>query len=480
MATKKDLVEAYSFSRRRLVTAFVSGAPGGREVEPARPGRTIVGGVALAVLLAAGAAIAGVFSPTAPSDWKQKGLVISKETGSAYVIVDDSDDPVLRPVINATSAKLILGPDAAPRLVAQDTIDQQRIGDDIGIFGAPASVPTPGLLIDSGWTACTAAGSGIKVDVAQHPDVSTVPRTGVTVESGGEFFVVLPTADQRQAGADDPGAYVFPVPPQGATGNQTDNLLTAIGVQPTGDAVEVSREWVNLFPTGAPLTWASFGIATFGQTPSYAATDDTGVLQGSRVGDLLTVGGQQLLLSDTGPVQLTPFAAAVYRNVVRPDDKLVAPRAVDVAPRAPRDTETLADAHWPTTAPTRSPLDEPCAQLTARHGQAPVVHLVRPGDATAATDVPAGRKDPTVESGRGAYVLSGSWGANDQGSPFVIDSKGRANPLVGDGVAAQLGYGDYPATVVPDTWVKLFGCGVNLSQDAALSPPTESDAARCA
>ena len=32
MATKKDLVEAYSFSRRRLVTAFLSGAPGGREV----------------------------------------------------------------------------------------------------------------------------------------------------------------------------------------------------------------------------------------------------------------------------------------------------------------------------------------------------------------------------------------------------------------------------------------------------------------
>ena len=34
MATKKDLVEAQSFSRRRLTTAFVSGAPGGREVEP--------------------------------------------------------------------------------------------------------------------------------------------------------------------------------------------------------------------------------------------------------------------------------------------------------------------------------------------------------------------------------------------------------------------------------------------------------------
>src|SRR4051794_32152403 len=132
MATKKDLVEAYSFSRRRLVTAFVSGAPGGREVEPARPGRTVVGGLALAVLLGAGAAIAGVFSPTAPSDWKKPGLIISKDTGSVYVIVDeDSSDPDLRPVINSTSAKLILGSAAKPTLIAQSTIDEQHIGGDI-------------------------------------------------------------------------------------------------------------------------------------------------------------------------------------------------------------------------------------------------------------------------------------------------------------------------------------------------------------
>ena len=93
MATKRDLVEAYAFSRRRLVTAFVSGAPGGREVEPARPGRTIVGGLALAVLLVAGAAIAGVFAPRTPDDWNKPGLVISKETGAAYVILEDEQPP---------------------------------------------------------------------------------------------------------------------------------------------------------------------------------------------------------------------------------------------------------------------------------------------------------------------------------------------------------------------------------------------------
>ena len=66
MATKKDLVEAYSFNRGRLVTAFVSGATGARAIEPARPGRNIVGGLALAGLLLAGAAIARTLSPSLP------------------------------------------------------------------------------------------------------------------------------------------------------------------------------------------------------------------------------------------------------------------------------------------------------------------------------------------------------------------------------------------------------------------------------
>ena len=69
MATKKDLVEAHAFSRRRLVTAFVSGAPGGREVEPVKPGRVLIGGVALSVLLLAGAAIAGFLLGRPPAQW---------------------------------------------------------------------------------------------------------------------------------------------------------------------------------------------------------------------------------------------------------------------------------------------------------------------------------------------------------------------------------------------------------------------------
>jgi hypothetical protein len=63
MTTRRDLVEAYSFSRRRLVTAFISGAPRGGETESPRPGRTIVAGVVLAILVVAGAAVTRTLSP---------------------------------------------------------------------------------------------------------------------------------------------------------------------------------------------------------------------------------------------------------------------------------------------------------------------------------------------------------------------------------------------------------------------------------
>jgi hypothetical protein len=67
--TRRDLVEAYSFNRRRLVTAFISGTPGRHEVEPGRPGRTMVGGLVLAGLVLVGAVIARILGPSLPEEW---------------------------------------------------------------------------------------------------------------------------------------------------------------------------------------------------------------------------------------------------------------------------------------------------------------------------------------------------------------------------------------------------------------------------
>lgn len=470
MATKKDLVEAYSFSRRRLVTAFVSGAPGGREVEPSRPGRTIVGGVALAVLLAAGAAIAGVFAPRTPEDWNQPGLIISKETGAAYVILE-SDPDELRPVINTTSAKLILGADSEPALISQDTIDDQRIGDDIGILGAPASVPTSSLLINTGWTACTGSGDGIRVTVADDPAVTTTPDAGVVVRSDDTYFVVAQT---------DHGTYAYELPEQrGAEGPETDNLLEAIGLPDvTVGAVEVPRDWLSLFPTGAALDLDSLRLDRFGEPPHEELPSDAG---DARVGDVLQPeGGGLYLVTNDGPVLLPPFAAALYPHLVRPDRSVAEPIPVSTSPAAERASrEFLDDTGWPTDVLTQLDTD-PCAQLTAATGLAPVAQLVSPADPAAEAPVGTGEKDQAVDPGRGAYVLSGDWsGRSTDTQPFLIDAKGRANPLVGAGVAEQLGYADVEVPVVPDTWVELFRCGVNLSQAGALLPPDQESESGC-
>ena len=62
MATRRDLAQAHAFDRRRLVTAFRSGAPGGREVEPAHTGRALAGGVGLGLLLIGAAVVRGVLT----------------------------------------------------------------------------------------------------------------------------------------------------------------------------------------------------------------------------------------------------------------------------------------------------------------------------------------------------------------------------------------------------------------------------------
>lgn len=490
MATKRDLVEAYSFSRRRLVTAFVSGAPGGREVEPTRPGRTIVGGLALAVLLVAGAAIAGIFAPRDPDEWNKPGLVVSKETGAAYVILEESEHPELRPVINITSARLILQGDIEPTLVSQDTIDEQIIGDDIGILSAPASLPTPSLLIDTGWTACTGDRLGLRLSIAEAPGARRVPTAGFLVESNKVNYVV---AQARVADGEVAGAYRYELPTQraGSRSDDQDNMLGDLGLPIRDDSARVSEDWMALFPTGGALDFASFGLTGFGDPVPYQASQ--GVPSGSKVGDVVTFPAsdeetKSMLLTLEGPTVLDPFALTLYRYTTTPNGKLTPDRrrrgspvetTQDEPPAATQITAPYAAAHWPDQI-FQGDITERCAELTPVPGEAPTVQIATaPDDEASADGIPAAKRVAVVAPGRGAYVLSGSWTSESEGSPFVIDAKGKSYPLVGADTAARLGYGEVPVVVVPDSWVELFEPGVNLSVDAALCPPDRDVGQSC-
>jgi type VII secretion protein EccB len=469
MATKKDLVEAYSFSRRRLVTAFVSGAPGGREVEPARPGRTIVGGIALAVLLMAGAAIAGVFDPKTSIDWNEPAFIIAKDKGSIYVIVDPrpgDTEPTLRPVTNVTSAQLILGADFEPVQVPLEKINAYGTGPTIGILDAPATVPEESQLIQSGWTSCTGTGLGIKTHVSDAPKVTLTPDTGFVVERKGEFFLI---AEEPATATRPARAYRYRL-----TGN--DNLNRNLGVALSDAAVTVPEQWLSLFDSGGPLNADGLGLEGAGERPTFGGSDR---LPGKmRIGDYYTdVNGRPAVITKDGVATFSEFALRVLINTrfgrFRPEEFTIGSDAdLDVASPPYLATE----AHWPES--TLSPADgEVCAQLRAeREGRPRVLLAQAPAEEASAEGVEPGDKEPVVDSGHGAYVMSGGWGESaDSAEPFLVDERGRAYPLVGPGTAGKLGYADEDWVLVPDSWVELFDEGVELSEDAALCPPTAEE-----
>jgi hypothetical protein len=466
MATKRDLVEAHAFSRRRLVTAFVSGAPGGREVEPARPGRTIVGGIALAVLLMAGAAVSGVLAGRTQVDWNNPGLILSKEKGQPYVITRASKHPVLNPVINITSARLILGSFVEPVIVPEKTIQEQTIGAEIGILGAPATVPDTSELVDTGWTACTATHHGVRTYVGPTPDASYADRDGFVVQSGGRRWLVAASA----AGT---GAYRYLLPP--SAGGAQDRFLQSVGLGVGNEAVRVPSAWLGLWPAGGDLSWQSFGIpgSAYGKSVAYA---DQIHLPRAAVGDLVEVGGTGYLLAPGGPVRLTPFALGVYEAGNPPGGGFRTWQRPTMD--KPALVSPFESASWPDGRMTPA-AGELCAVLRSSAGSKPEVALATgPGDLATAAGVPAGRRDAGVAPRVGAYVLSADFSEATQGLPFLIDLKGNSHVLEG-AAADKLGYAAVSPPVVPDAWVKLFPTGAVLSPSLALCQPGRSDPQGC-
>lgn len=467
MATKRELVDAYQFSRRRLVTAFLSGAPGGREVEPARPGRTIVGGVALAVLLCAGAGVAGFLGGRPDAGWTEAGsFVISKDTGEQYVVLrdapestdgEDAENTVIQRIPNFISAQLLLGtPEPQVFTVRDSHIRTLTLGADLGIEGAPAGLPPAEELIGTGWSACTAADLGVKVHLSPTPDVQAAPEGGFVVRSeAGEAWLV--------AASPDGPAYRFALP-RGQTAQST--LLDALGFGARDTVPVVSQQWLNLFPLGPALTLTGFGVTGAGQPADYPGlrTDLTGFV----VGDLVqTPDGSRYLLAQDAPQRLEEFPAALYEALATSARPLSSDLVADFA--APSHPE-----EWPAAAPT--PITgELCALLQQRDSVSHVVPATEPGADASAQALRPGSHDVDVEPSGGAYVLAGADAATAGGSPYVIDAKGAKYPLVGPDVAQFIGYGDVDPPVVPDAWLGWFSDGVVLSVNAARRVPEDAD-----
>lgn len=467
MPTKRDLVEAHAFSRRRLVTAFVSGAPGGREVEPVRPTRTVIGGIALGVLMVAGAAIAGLFTGRAPAGWTDEpGFILSDSSGAPYIVLGKGQD--VQPLQNPISARLILGPEAEPKRIAQEDIDKRELGQKIGIYGAPDSLPSTSLLRSSGWTMCSNSQAGTQLYIGKGVEAELVANQAVVVRNAaGQRYLIARSGDPES------GYHRLALPREKSVRGR---ILSALALD-TQTELQVPDSWLNLFPRATPLVEQAFGLPEKKRKAPYAASDlGNGNL---RVGDLVvnegSSDGRVYLVGAEQPIYLPPFAELVYGALTGTGDP------VPVA-GIPGGTELAGLADWPEVAPEPLADDEACAVLDAEEDRASRTLLaVNPAEDASAATVSASTSEVDVAPGIGAYVKTASHGDETGGTPWVVDMFGTRYRLGGpaDETAGLLGYGDYPVPTIPDAWIERFTCGPELSQKAALRAPDPSAENRC-
>ena len=447
MASKRDLVEAHDFNRRRLVTAFLSGAPGGREVEPVRYGRTIIGGLVLAALLVAGAAVTGVLKPAVGDDWRDNGLVIGKTSGSRFLMFDGK----LYPVANIASARLAIDGKVKVSYVPDDILVKEPKLNAIGIVNAPDYLPPSSSLVKDGWTACTNSEGGLRTVVHHRPGADPVSGQALIATSAGDGSLWLIAGGYRHAIATD----------------TSDDTLRGLGLD-RATPFTASDQWLQLIATGAPIESPTVPESGKPLTTPVAGLDT--------VGTPIRVDGKGYALGQGQLIPLSDFAYAVYR--LGPEGSRLPEREMTAADLDGVRTQTgdpIYPADWPVDLPSPYSGSTPCVLLTPGSDATKTYRSVlsTPTDADAS---PSGDQvTVAVEQGRGALVYAstrGTGGSTD--TEYLIDSLGVRYAIgpkaIREPTQERLGYGSVEPVPVPRAWTELFKDGPLLSVAGAGKP----------
>lgn len=464
MASKKDLVEAQAFSRRRLLTAFVAGAPGGRELEPTKPMRAVVTGLLLSVLVVLGSVVARMLNPGLPTGWENNRLIVA-DSGARYVSVDGT----LYPVLNLTSARLLIPSDFQVSKAKDAKLANVPRGATVGIPGAPDALPAPDALVGDGWLSCIDDGrrqttilSNGAVARAVAAEQTAVERAvasneqqppAVLVEVGDQEYLV--TEGRRH------------LVPEG----ERDAVMRALALA-TAQPWSVSGAWLSLFPPGAELNALRLPGAGEPLAPELGAPQGAAVGSVIRVTDVPTAGVAAWVIDTEGRLApLSEVALNLYRlgsgALMGPDIEV---KGAEIA--GLRTTATVAPPDWPSALPEIATTEAVCARLSTAgvlEGDAPVrlvptEQQVIAGDGTLVF----------IDGSGGALVQPIAGGADAVGWARLIDASGTAFPIPSnpDIVITRLGYALEQVVRVPQEWLDLFAHGPALSVEAASTAHT--------
>lgn len=433
MASNKDTLEAQRYNRRRLVTAFVAGTPGGKELAARSPGRPLIVGAALCAVLVVVAMVMGRFSPVLPSDWKNNTLVVVTGSGARYLAIDG----VLHPVTNVTSARLLSdsGSFKISEVDASALVNIPR-GSAVGLADAPDQVPAASFLRSADWTSCSATSEGPHTWIASAPEGLKAANVAVVTAQGKTYVV--------------------------ADGKRHQMLAPLIALHLDSAAEHpVTAAWLSLFQEGTPLR--PLTIEGYGRIASGMPAALRDAVIGSVV--KVTQDSDLRLYVVSGPGQLTPLSELAYQLYsVGSGDHNNPEFTVSVADVASLkvDPDVLVPADWPTTA--TNPVDAShsvCARL---------VETDR-GVTTAVSQVPNPvtpyQPGVSVAGGSGALVMATAGGS--MGAVKLVTDQGLAYGFGGDSAdtLARLGYTASDVRRIPQAWLDLVPSGIELSHAAA-------------
>lgn len=460
MQNRRDQAQAHAFVLGRLVSALLRADPDA-PMTPLR--RFLVGtlcGVLLGGLLLVGFGVYGFFVPGGSKAWRTPGvLVVEKETGTRYVVVDG----VLRPVLNYTSARLILG--RAPKVVSvsRNSLRDAPRGMPVGIVSAPDYLPDAKRLNADQWRVCSTT----------RPDATGTDRPHVTLD-------VRPARSVRVAASDEalvvrtPAKQLFVVWNNQRLRVPNVAMLSALGYS-AATVRQVGWSWINALPAGPDLV---------------AETISARGAAGPQIGGRASVVGQMFKVSDLGaggsdqffvmrPDGLAPLTA-VGAGLMLADPATRASYSRGQVALLDLSPAVLAQARMSVLSTINESLPaQPPRLLSVGPGEVPCLRIsltvagpeVRVGvdkpPAVRGQPVGGGADQVTITPGSGLLLRDLPAPGVAGGTLYLLVDNGMRYPVPTPDVVASLGYGVGAARPVPALILALLPVGPPLDPAAA-------------
>lgn len=429
MASKSELLQAQAFNRRRLQTAFTSGAPGGRELPPAKPLRGVVVSVALAILTVIVSLLIGTFTGSLPKGWGDGAIIVVKGEGSRYVALSDT----LYPVKNLASARLLVGSTTITSVPADKLDGIDRDPTPVGIDGAPDHLPAPDRQYTGPWLSCVAASQPLEISTRLLDDSAGArDQAALVKDDDGEYWFIQ--GERRYAVAPDNVAVVASV---------------FLGIDDVQSVPTVSALWLNLVTPGTPLA-VNLG-SELGSDAGTAGLVVGQAVQTQADGEIVA----EYIVDGRGDlVPATPFARTLLTAYVGVDPvTMTVAEATDL-----RNVNSEAvPEDWPGRVPTES--QDPsraCLQMKPS-AEGPTVSV-----AAAPAELEPGTQ---VKPGAGAAITSRTSG---EGATYgFVSEAGVYFPVESAADLELLGYRPQDSVTVPAAWTQLLEQGPALSRAIA-------------